>query len=292
MTSDRINILHQEFVNFTGSTFNVLYSDQEFTDVTLVCDEDKQVKAHKVILSSSSKLFRRILLRNPHQHPLIYLKGIGYEKLQFILQFMYLGQIEISHDYLELFIETAKELEINGLTDLIYANTDSFENEVTLENTEEPSEDKQEYSNIENKTDMSESMSLKFEPDAYELIDANPVENGSQCYKCDQCTSSFPGKGGLKKHTRTIHEGLSYPLSGAERMKRYKEKRKSLFGEDTLREIKKGENQKKNAHLKVKRMEDKDFDEKFREETRERKRRFREKKALEEAIATRTGKTF
>ena len=50
MTSDTINILHQEFVNFTGSTFNVLYSDQEFTDLTLVCDADKQVKAHKVIL--------------------------------------------------------------------------------------------------------------------------------------------------------------------------------------------------------------------------------------------------
>ena len=154
MTSDRINILHQEFVNFTGSTFNVLYSDQEFADVTLVCDGDKQVKAHKVILSSSSKLFRRILLRNPHQHPLIYLKGIGYENLQFILQFMYLGQLEISHDYLQLFIETAKELEINGLTDLMYGNTDSFENEVSQATTEEQFEEKQEYSNIEYKTDI------------------------------------------------------------------------------------------------------------------------------------------
>ena len=108
MTSERINILHQEFVNFTGSTCNVLYSDQEFTDVTLVCDEDKQVKAHKVILSSSSKLFRRILLRNPHQHPLIYLKGVDYENLQLILQFIYLGQLEVAQDYLPIFIEAAK----------------------------------------------------------------------------------------------------------------------------------------------------------------------------------------
>ena len=289
MTSERINILHKEFGEFTGSTFNVLYSDQEFTDLTLVCDADKQVKAHKVILSSSSKLFRRILLRNPHQHPLIYLKGIGYENLQFILQFMYLGQLEISHEYLQLFIETAKELEINGLTDLIYTNTDSFENEVTQETTEEGFEEKQDYSNIEYKTDMSENVTLQIETTSNEL--ANPVENGSQYYKCDQCTSCFPGKGGLKKHIRTTHEGLSYPLSNAERMKRYKAKRKSLFGAETLREMKRNEYQKKNEELKAKRMENKDFDEKYREETRERKRRFREKKALEEALAKRMEKT-
>jgi hypothetical protein len=120
MTSERINILHQEFGEFKGSTFNVLYSDQEFTDVTLVCEEDKQVKAHKVILSSTSKLFRRILLRNPHQHPLIYLKGVD---IQLILQFIYLGQVEVAQDYLKIFIEAAKELEVNGLIDLITANT-------------------------------------------------------------------------------------------------------------------------------------------------------------------------
>ena len=130
MTSERMNILHKEFGEFTGSTFNVLYSDQEFTDVTLVCDEDKQVKAHKVILSSSSKLFRRILLRNPHQHPLIYLKGVDYENLQLILRFMYLGQLEVAQDYLPIFIEAAKELEVNGLTDSIQANNGSSENEL------------------------------------------------------------------------------------------------------------------------------------------------------------------
>ena len=71
-------------------------SFQEFSDVTLVCDDDKQVFAHKVafdafwwqagfvktilmkvILSACSPFFRRILLNNPHQHPLIYLTGVS-----------------------------------------------------------------------------------------------------------------------------------------------------------------------------------------------------------------------
>ena len=119
-----MNILHQEFEGFTGSTFKVLFSDQDFTDVTLVCNEDKQMKAHKVILSSSSLLLRRILLKNPHQNPLIYLKGVDYQNLQSIIQFMYLGQIEIAHEDLQQFIDTAKELEVNGLTDVEYENLD------------------------------------------------------------------------------------------------------------------------------------------------------------------------
>ena len=38
--------------------------------VTLVSADSKQIKAHKVILSSRSKFFNQILLENPHQHPL------------------------------------------------------------------------------------------------------------------------------------------------------------------------------------------------------------------------------
>ena len=41
-----------EFNSCTSSTFQDLYTDKEFTDVTLATDDNKQLKAHKVILSS------------------------------------------------------------------------------------------------------------------------------------------------------------------------------------------------------------------------------------------------
>ena len=37
-----------------------------FTDVTLVGDDGIHLKAHKVILSSSSKVFREMLINSPH----------------------------------------------------------------------------------------------------------------------------------------------------------------------------------------------------------------------------------
>ena len=165
MSAETVNILHREFADFTGSAFKVLYSESDFTDVTLVCNEGKQVKAHKVILSSSSILFRRILLANPHQNPLIYLKGVEYLDLQSIVQFIYLGQIEIPQEALEKFIDTAKELEINGLVDLKHETDDKTTDLLNPKFTELICET--EFSNIEN---TNETVILESEEDSFLLL--------------------------------------------------------------------------------------------------------------------------
>merc|ERR1719186_1270337 len=113
---EKVSLSWSEFGSCASNTFIDLLSDQDFTDVTLVCDDDKQIKAHKVILSSCSPLFRRILRHNPHQHPLIYLNGIIFDNLQSVIKFIYLGQTEVEQDVLELFIKAGKELEIKGLS--------------------------------------------------------------------------------------------------------------------------------------------------------------------------------
>ena len=108
----------KEYNSCASSTFHSLYSDTDFTDVTLATDDFKQLKAHKVILSSCSSFFRRILLNNPHQNPLLFLKGVRIAQLKSVLQLIiYLGQAEVSQDDLQSFMDTAKDLEIKGLTD-------------------------------------------------------------------------------------------------------------------------------------------------------------------------------
>ena len=57
-----------------SSTFCEIREDQELLDITLTCDDDKQLRAHKVILSACSPFFRNILRKNPHEHPLLYLR--------------------------------------------------------------------------------------------------------------------------------------------------------------------------------------------------------------------------
>ena len=115
MSSEQYTLAWNEFQQAACKTFQDLYTNQELSDVTLACDDGMQIKAHKIILSSCSQFFNSILVKNPHQHPLVYLKGIGYQVLKNIMRFIYLGQTDVDQDFLEKFMEAAKELKINGL---------------------------------------------------------------------------------------------------------------------------------------------------------------------------------
>ena len=71
-----------------------LRNDTLFTDVTLVCNDDKQIQAHKVILSSFSLFFKRMFSSNPHPKPLVFLKGIEIDDINAILDFIYQGKFQ------------------------------------------------------------------------------------------------------------------------------------------------------------------------------------------------------
>jgi hypothetical protein len=66
-----------DFGSSIQKSFKNMYKDTEFSDVTLACADDQQIKAHKIILSGSSPFFRNILSKNPHPSPLLYLAGLA-----------------------------------------------------------------------------------------------------------------------------------------------------------------------------------------------------------------------
>jgi len=104
-----------DFSNDTMNAFKGLLEDEHFTNVTLVTDGNKQIKAHKVILSAFSPFFKEILVNNPHQHPLVYLRGVKHEYLQSMVDFVYLGQTKIKFEEVTEFIKVASDLQIKGL---------------------------------------------------------------------------------------------------------------------------------------------------------------------------------
>ena len=85
MNDNILELRRDDFDTNAPNTFRKLWNDQHFADVTLATLDDHQIRAHKVILSSCSKFFRNIFLKNPHQNPLLYLKGIMYKELTMIL---------------------------------------------------------------------------------------------------------------------------------------------------------------------------------------------------------------
>jgi len=99
-----------------SEAFRELREDKDFFDVTLACDDD-QIQAHKVILSACSPFFRKVLRRNKHEHPLLYLKGVKYVDLVSVLSFMYHGEVDIGQEDLNNFLAVAQDLKVKGLTE-------------------------------------------------------------------------------------------------------------------------------------------------------------------------------
>jgi len=106
-----------------ASSLQSLWKQQDFLDVTIACDDD-QIEAHKVVLSAASPFFQNILKRNPHSHPLLYLRGTTKKDMEAILEFIYSGTTKVIQEDLEHFIELAKSLHVNGLCEYDIASTE------------------------------------------------------------------------------------------------------------------------------------------------------------------------
>ena len=112
--SEKLCLSWNDFKDNITSSFGELREDQDFTDVTLACEEGKQVEAHKIILAASSPFFKDILKRNKHKHPLIYMRGLKSEDLMALIDFLYFGEANILHQNLESFLALAEELTLKG----------------------------------------------------------------------------------------------------------------------------------------------------------------------------------
>ena len=114
--SEKLCLQWNDFKENVNSAFGRLRGDKEFTDVTLACEDGQQVEAHKVILAASSPFFEKILQKNKHPHPLIYLRGFQSQDLLAILDFLYFGEANIYQENFDSFLTIAEELRLKGLT--------------------------------------------------------------------------------------------------------------------------------------------------------------------------------
>ena len=106
-----------DFEKNISEVFAELRDDEDFFDMTLAC-EQRTVQAHKLVLSACSPFFKSLLKTNKHPHPLLYLKGVKYEEIQLLLNFMYHGEVSIPQAQLSSFLALAEDLQIKGLSDV------------------------------------------------------------------------------------------------------------------------------------------------------------------------------
>ena len=114
---EKLCLQRDDFNEDVSIAFETLRNEKDFADVTLVCEDGKQVEAHKVILASTSPFFKNLLNRNKHSHPLIYMRGVGSDTLEAIMDFLYFGKANVFQENLDLFLAIGKDLQLKGLTE-------------------------------------------------------------------------------------------------------------------------------------------------------------------------------
>ena len=111
-SSEKFCLKWKDFQANISSSFGLMRSDRDFSDVTLVSEGNNQIEAHKIILAASSSFFQDMLKEDNHPHPLLYMRGVTTTQLCAIVDFIYNGEVNIYQEQLEEFLKLAENLKL------------------------------------------------------------------------------------------------------------------------------------------------------------------------------------
>ncbi|XP_035708801.1 zinc finger protein chinmo isoform X2 [Folsomia candida] len=99
-----------------ANSFVRLFESESLSDVTLFC-EGESYRAHRVVLAASSQHFQELFEQCSSARDLVViLDGTSPVNLRALLEFMYKGEVYIDDANLNTFLQTAKRLQVKGLS--------------------------------------------------------------------------------------------------------------------------------------------------------------------------------
>ncbi|XP_071546423.1 uncharacterized protein [Panulirus ornatus] len=92
----------------------VLREKANYTDATIAV-EGKFYPVHKLVMSTCSEYFSEIFERTPCKSPVVVLKDVRSQDMDALLDYMYLGEVNVNQNDLASLLKTAECLRIKGL---------------------------------------------------------------------------------------------------------------------------------------------------------------------------------
>ena len=102
--------------SYANDVLKEMFYDLNFRDVTLTADDGEEISAHKIVLSSGSNLLKTILGRQGKSSPIIICRGVRFNELKSMIEFIYLGQTSVENLNVKNFLAVADEYGVQGLT--------------------------------------------------------------------------------------------------------------------------------------------------------------------------------
>ena len=168
-----------------------------FSDVTLVCDDQKQLKAHKSVLSSCSPMLKEILEINGNDSSFIFVRSIEFNVLKSVMQYIYLGKAVFPRESVVEFLNVAKILVIRDLLTKV-----KFEEGIDA-NKEQKIEDNESREAIEalNEIDPTDKRfytnSLNSKP--------SKLRKRKVIASCKECNMYFSDVNHFEAHNKAVH---------------------------------------------------------------------------------------
>ena len=201
--------MHPEKYCLTWDTYSEHLKDMvkemmndDLADVTLVTEDKKHIRVHKIILSACSPVFRDILKLDQSAKPIIFLKGIHFSEIDSIMQFIYVGKVTFYEERMNQFLDVARSLEIKEMC--------NAQTETIKEKEPSPSSSVTQTDNSEEEQTIRSSHLMNQAPrhnrDRREVVRVNSK------YECEQCDKKYTSQLGLKYHRQSAHEGVKYAM--------------------------------------------------------------------------------
>ena len=97
--------IYSQNIESENSLGSKLFADSDFTDVTLVSDDNQHISVHRAVLSASSIFFRSIFYSSLQQTMITHNVRATFLTTKALVKFIYLGQCTIHKDNIaELFL--------------------------------------------------------------------------------------------------------------------------------------------------------------------------------------------
>ena len=236
-SSEKLCLRWHEFQQNIVSSYKELHKVSDFSDVTLVCEEDHRIEAHRVILAACSPFFNTVLKKNQQSNPIIYMRGLKAKDLTAVVDFIYHGESNIYQKDLDGFLALAEELQLKGLAGYRYKNPDPDEDsidEVKAHKTDKKIKETIKQSK-ENHSILTTDVSRPFLPVDTETQASETsrkehkimLDSMMECiadegykWKCTVCGKASTRKHHSRTHVETHVKGLSYPCNQCDKVSR------------------------------------------------------------------------
>ena len=208
MHQDKYSLTWHAYSDHLKNMMKELMMNEDYSDVTLVTEDKKHIKANVHILSACSPVFKEIFKGEKNSSTIMYLRGIQFSEMESILQFIYLGEATFYEERMDEFLTVAKSLEIKLLCNSKNETNDELDSETQQSDPVIP-------------TDKVEEQTVLLKAHAQQERRKESVGLNGR-YACKPCQKTFYKQGNLNEHIRSKHEGVRYACDNCDYQASYK----------------------------------------------------------------------